>query len=438
MVHTIPWCTVLSPPNVSSVSPGVYENQLVWIPNGTTSAKWPVVVYCKRKDQALALNTHLNPFLVYHGQEDDVTFRASLHEWQKWPRITAMFDNDGATFWAIIYGARAGIFYHREHAVDQVDQSNPTYRRAHGFDKIENVLICQMSRSATVYGCIDQYPANTTTSPFHAGSRVPRPTPTIASPTASPVGTPSKQKGKAHIPNSSPRKTHHGNYLTSNVTVNSIGNGDIFSFPTSHSSPRTPVSLGQAGPSRPRSVSPLRLPKLLARYLEVYQYPKRYVSRHLEEADTRDDFIEAVEESIPEEAAGFIWDLFFMEGRGDFGDDAELRISITDFSLVLASFDMKDWRKRYIYFTTTIIARGYWQKKCTMRQQKHCMTSIGTMASAFWSLGRKSKPSNDPDCDDFGDGHATCTTLVQKSNKHSLVESKVSRPQKLGPVEVPM
>ncbi|KAK0438493.1 uncharacterized protein EV420DRAFT_1486667 [Desarmillaria tabescens] len=286
MVHTIPWCTVLSPPNVSGVSPGVYENQLVWILNGTTSAKWPVMVYCKRKDQALVLNTHLNPFLVYHGQEDNVTFRASLHEWQEWPRITAMFDNDGATFWAIIYGARAGIFYHW----------------AHGFDKIENALICQMSRGATVYGCIDQYLANTTTSPFHAGSRVPRPTPTIASPTASPVGTPLKQKGKAHIPESSPRKTHHGNYLTSNVTVNSVGNGDIFSFPTSHSSPRTP---------------------LLARYLEVYQYSKRYVSRHLEEADTRDDFIEAMEESIPEEVAGFIWDL------------------------------------------------GYRQKKCTMRRQKH-------------------------------------------------------------------
>ncbi|KAK0434397.1 uncharacterized protein EV420DRAFT_1488691 [Desarmillaria tabescens] len=350
MVHTIPWCTVLSPPNVSGVSPGVYENQLVWILNGTTGAKWPVAVYCKRKDQALALNTHLNPFLVYHGQEDDVTFRASLHEWQEWPTITAMFDNDGATFWAIIYGARAGIFYH------WCINTRPTQRLHH----------------------------------FMLAVRVPRPTPTIASPTASPVGTPSKQKGKAHIPDSSPRKTHHGNYLTSNVTVNSVGNGDIFSSPTSHSSPRTPVSLGQAGPSRPRSMSPLHLPKLLARYLEVYQYPKRYVSRHLEEADTRDDFIEAVEESILEEAGWIhlgpvLWvdghsllsphtkkcTVFLRREGGDFGDDAELRISITDFSPVLASFDMKDWRKRYIYFTTTIIARGYRQKKCTMRRQKH-------------------------------------------------------------------
>ncbi|KAK0443035.1 uncharacterized protein EV420DRAFT_1485142 [Desarmillaria tabescens] len=223
MVYTIPWCTVLFPPNVSSVSPEVYENQLVWILNDTTGAKWPVTVYCKRKDQALTLNTHLNSFLVYHGQEDDVTFRVSLHEWQEWPRITAMFNNDGATFWAIIYGTKAGIFYH----------------------------------------CISSE-------------------------------DPSKQKGKAYIPDSSPRKTHN------------VGNGDIFSSPTSHSSPRTPVSLGQAGPSRPRSMSPLHLPKLLARYLEVYQYLKQYVSKHLEEADTRDDFIEAIEKSIPKEVAGFI------------------------------------------------------------------------------------------------------------------------------------
>ncbi|KAK0440493.1 uncharacterized protein EV420DRAFT_1650517 [Desarmillaria tabescens] len=273
MVHTIPWCTVLSPPNVSGVSPRVYKNQLVWIPNGTTGAKWPVVVYCKRKDQALVLNTHLNPFLVYHGQEDDVTFRVSLHEWQEWPTITAMFDNDGATFWAIIYGTRAGIFYHQEHAVDQVNRSNPTYRRAHGFDKIENALICQMSRGATVYGCVDQYPANTTTLPFHAGSRVPRPTPTIASPTASPVGTPSKQKGKAHIPDLSPRKTHHGNYLTSNVTVNSIGNGDIFSSPTHQGLHYCKISGG-------------------------IPVPRSDNIKTSEEADTRDDFIEAMEEKV--------------------------------------------------------------------------------------------------------------------------------------------
>ncbi|KAK0467687.1 uncharacterized protein EV420DRAFT_1473545 [Desarmillaria tabescens] len=353
MVHTIPWCTVLSPPNVSGVSPGVYENQLrVWIPNGTTGAKWPVTVYCKRKDQALVLNTHLNPFLVYHGQEDDVTFRASLHEWQERPTITAMFDNDGATFWAIIY----------EHAVDQVDRSNPTYRRAHGFDKIENALICQMT-----------------------------------SPTASPVGTPSKQKGKAHIPDSSPRKTHHGNYLTSNVTVNSVGNGDIFSSPTSHSSPRTPVSLGQAGPSRPRSMSPLHLPKLLARYLEVYQYPKRYVSRHLEEADTRDDFIEAVEESILEEAAGFIWDL-----GGTYFNSSFLLEGISAEEMYYEAAEAPaPWPRD----------SGHWGES-----QSHPMTLT----------------------DDFGDGRATRITLVQKSNKHSHVESKVSRLQKLGPVEVLM
>ncbi|KAK0445275.1 uncharacterized protein EV420DRAFT_1484330 [Desarmillaria tabescens] len=111
MAHTIPFCVVLAPPGVPGAEPGIYNNKLVWIVNGVNGPKWPVAVYCQRHDQAMALNSCLNPFIALHGTEDPASFRSSLRGWEDWPGITALFDQNGTTFWSVIFGARSGIFY---------------------------------------------------------------------------------------------------------------------------------------------------------------------------------------------------------------------------------------------------------------------------------------------------------------------------------------
>lgn len=196
----------------------------VWVINGVNGPKWPVAVYCQRHDQAMALNSRLNPFIALHGEEDAVTFRSSLRGWEEWPQITGLFDHAGTMFWSVIFGARSGIFYSewvrrkrrqyifhhsdREHATDQMERSPPQYRAAFGFDQFENALICQMSRSSNVVGLLARLPRSRIGPGCRNLSQTSGPYPDVPSPDTSGGSPLQKQHPKKSNTNPSPSKTH--------------------------------------------------------------------------------------------------------------------------------------------------------------------------------------------------------------------------------------
>ncbi len=52
--------------------------------------------------------------------------------------------------------------------------------------------------------------------------------------------------------------------------------------------------------------------KAPASYLEIYQYPEEVISQNLDMAEDRDDFVETMTyNGVPEEASGFIWEMYF-------------------------------------------------------------------------------------------------------------------------------
>ena len=67
----------------------------------------------------------------------------------------------------------------------------------------------------------------------------------------------------------------------------------------------------QSSPQNTSQTS-LRLPRLLHLYLEIYQYPEEVISQNLDMAEDRDDFVETMSfNGVPEEASGFIWEMYF-------------------------------------------------------------------------------------------------------------------------------
>ncbi|PBK62412.1 hypothetical protein ARMSODRAFT_1024838 [Armillaria solidipes] len=319
MAHSIPFCVVLAPPGLPDAQPGIYHNKLVWVINGVNGPKWPVAVYCQRHDQATALNSRLNPFIALHGEEDAVTFRSSLRGWEEWPEITGLFDQAGTMFWSVIFGARSGIFYHEEHAADQMERSPPQYRAAFGFDRFENALICQMSRSSNIIGLLARLPR----SQIGPGRRNLRqtsvPDPDVPSPDTSAGSSVQKQQHKKSNTDLSPSKMHNqgspskGAHLTSNVYITNSGNNEVFSTPLRRNV-QDAVRQSPARQSSPQKTSQtsLRLPRLLHHYLEIYQYPEEVISQNLDMAEDRDDFVETMTfNGVPEEASGFIWEMYF-------------------------------------------------------------------------------------------------------------------------------
>ncbi len=67
----------------------------------------------------------------------------------------------------------------------------------------------------------------------------------------------------------------------------------------------------QSSPQKTSQTS-LCLPRLLRLYLEIYQYPEEVISQNLDMAEDRDDFVETMTyNGVPEEASGFIWEMYF-------------------------------------------------------------------------------------------------------------------------------
>ncbi len=67
----------------------------------------------------------------------------------------------------------------------------------------------------------------------------------------------------------------------------------------------------QSSPQKTSQTS-LCLPRLLHLYLEIYQYPEEVISQNLDMAEDRDDFVETMTyNGVPEEASGFIWEMYF-------------------------------------------------------------------------------------------------------------------------------
>ncbi len=70
-------------------------------------------------------------------------------------------------------------------------------------------------------------------------------------------------------------------------------------------------TLRQLSSQKPSQTS-LHLPRLLRLYLEIYQYPEEVISQNLDMAEDRDDFVETMSfNGVPEEASGFIWEMYF-------------------------------------------------------------------------------------------------------------------------------
>ncbi|PBK83671.1 hypothetical protein ARMGADRAFT_1089106 [Armillaria gallica] len=313
MAHTIPFCIVLAPPGLPDAQPGIYHNQLVWIVSGVNGPKWLVAVYCQWHGQATALNSSLNPFIASHGEEDAVTFRSSLRSWDGWPEITALFDHMGTTFWSVIFGARSGIFYHEEHATDQLEHSPPQYRAAYGFDRFENAIICQMSRSSSIVGLLARLPHPQIGPGRHNLCQVSVLHPDVPLPDTSRGSLVQKQQQKKSNTDLSPSKIHNqgspsrGAHLTSNVYFINSCNNEVFSTPCTN----VQDALRQLSSQKPSQTS-LRLPRLLRLYLEIYQYPEEVISQNLDMAEDWDDFVETMMfNGVLEEASGFIWEMYF-------------------------------------------------------------------------------------------------------------------------------
>ncbi|KAK0217454.1 hypothetical protein EDD85DRAFT_797935 [Armillaria nabsnona] len=267
MAHSIPFCVVLAPPGLPDAQPGIYHNKLVWVINGVNGPKWPVAVYCQHHDQAMALNSCLNPFIALHGEEDAVTFRLSLQGWEEWPEITGLFDHTGTMFW-----------------------------------------------SSNVVGLLARLPHSRIGPGHHNLSQTSGPYPDVPSPDTF-GGLPlQKQHLKKLNTNPSPSKMHmqgspsKGAHLTSNVYVTNSGNNKVFSTPLC----RTVQDTLQQSPAQQSSLQKLSqtslcLPRLLHLYLEIYQYPEEVISQNLDMAEDRDDFVETMTfNGVLEEASGFI------------------------------------------------------------------------------------------------------------------------------------
>ncbi|KAK0457076.1 uncharacterized protein EV420DRAFT_1480950 [Desarmillaria tabescens] len=299
MAHTIPFCVVLAPPGVPGAEPGIYNNKLVWIVNGVNGPKWLVAVYS------------------LHGTEDLASFRSSLRGWEDWPGITALFNQNGTTFWSVIFGARSGIFYQEAHATEQMERSLPQYRAAFGFDRFENALICQMSRSSNIVGLLDRLPRPHIAPPCPHLNQPSVPSPDVPSPGISGGSLSQKQKQSNADISHSKMPTSHGSpskssHLTSTVHITNSGNNEVFST-TTHRNVHDIVHQGPIRQASPQKMSraSLRLPRLLRLYLDIYQYPEVLISQYLDMAEDRDDFVEAMSfNGVPEEAGGFIWDLY--------------------------------------------------------------------------------------------------------------------------------
>ncbi|PBK88425.1 hypothetical protein ARMGADRAFT_1034086 [Armillaria gallica] len=149
-----------------------------------------------------------------------------------------------------------------------MEHSPPQYRAAFGFDQFENALICQMSRSSNVVGLLARLPGSWIGPGRCNLSQTSGPYPDVPSPDTSGGSPLQKQHPKKSNTNPSPSKMHtqgspsKGAHLTSNVYVTNSGNNEVFSTP----------------------------------YM----------------AEDRDDFVETMTyNGVPEEASGFIWEMYF-------------------------------------------------------------------------------------------------------------------------------
>ncbi|PBK86235.1 hypothetical protein ARMGADRAFT_1035689 [Armillaria gallica] len=172
-----------------------------------------------------------------------------------------------------------GQHFGPEHATDQLEHSSPQYRAAYGFDHFENAIICQMPRSSSIVGLLARLP-RPQIGPGHRNlHQASVLCPDVPSPDTS-GGSLAQKKLNTDL---SPSKIHNqgspskGAHLTSNVYVTNSYNKEWEVLLTFN-----------------------------------FEYLEEVISQNLDMAEDRDDFVETMAfNGVPEEASGFIWEMYF-------------------------------------------------------------------------------------------------------------------------------
>ncbi|PBL04240.1 hypothetical protein ARMGADRAFT_1158103 [Armillaria gallica] len=301
-----PWgAVVVGPPSEGANQPGVYDS-IPWISNGGSGVTWPVIIVCRRREDAEEINRILNPFISLWHRESISEFLERLSQNDSWRDVCAMFDHPGAVAWSVIHGHRCALYYDERHVIETLNASISDYRTAYKFSSFHNAFVCHLTRADIITDGTLEYRSKSsrTRDPLVPAPNAPQ----------SPPSTPSRQGRRNNeyrigetasgSPPASPLRT---------LSLTSVSPTSTPSRPpvgTQRSSSRAGQS-STSGRNDPHDSDMIPMPSLVLQYITLHNLPEDWVRHSRNVTDDRSVFVRHMQErNIDNRVANFLWNLY--------------------------------------------------------------------------------------------------------------------------------